>query len=81
MTTMQMEVAVSESAVEAIRFSFNPSGDPQVIRLKTLAAMFISECERIRASNPAAGRNASIAITEMEGASMRAVLAATTGVK
>lgn len=70
---------ISLTAREAIRLSFNPSGNEQVTRLKTVAAVFITECEAIRNSDPKKARNAALAITYMEDASMRAVLAATTG--
>lgn len=78
---------VSDSAKEAIRLTFNPSGNRDVLRLKILAGMFITECERVWESGggsnggatPSLSNNATIAIDKMIDASMRAVLAATTG--
>lgn len=72
---------ISATAREAIRLAFNPSGNATVNRLKTIAAVFITECEKIRDNGYDwnKSRNAALAITYMEDASMRAVLAATTG--
>ena len=44
---------------------------------KAIAAAFISECEAIRDARGKGSREAAIAITEMQGASMFAVAAAT----
>ncbi|WP_226783176.1 DUF7681 family protein [Oceaniglobus trochenteri] len=71
------EVTISSSAAELVRMGFNPSKMPKVDRLKALAAAFVSECEVIRDARGAGGREAAIAITEMQGASMFAVAAAT----
>lgn len=73
-------VRVSEDAEKLVRFAFNPSGLMTVTRIKALAAAFISECQRLQAENPAAGREAAVAITDMQKASMMAVAAATIGV-
>ena len=70
---------LSESAKEAIRFTFNPSGNAQVNRLKFLAAALITEYERVRDGGNGAAREASVAITNAQTASMWAVLAATKG--
>lgn len=70
--------AVSATAKEAVRFSFNPSAIDRVATVKLLAAALIQECEEIRAEGKAA-REASIAITEIESAAMWAVKAATKG--
>jgi hypothetical protein len=72
-------VPISDAGAEAVRMKFNPSALPQVERLKALAAAFISECDIVAGAVPNSARNAAIAKTEMESASMRAVLAATTG--
>jgi hypothetical protein len=74
------EVSISDSAAQAIRMGFNPSAIKDVDRLKAIAAAFISECERIKATpGNYAGRELSVAITEMQTASMWAVLGATKG--
>lgn len=70
---------ISETAREAVRLSFNPSGDQTVYRLKLLAAALITEYEAVRDRNPQAGREAAVAITNMQTASMWGVLAATKG--
>ena len=71
------EVSISNTAAELVRMGFNPSKLPPVDRLKSLAAAFISECEAIRDARGKGAREAAIAITEMQGASMFAVAAAT----
>ena len=74
-----VEIPISQEAAEAVRFNFNPSGLPDVNRLKSLSAAFISECEQQKAANPLAGRELQTAITNMQTASMWAVLGATKG--
>jgi hypothetical protein len=69
----------SDTALEAVRFSFNPSALEAVTRIKALSALFIAECEGAAAQNPAAGREFAVAKTEMQTASMWAVLGATKG--
>lgn len=71
---------LSESAKEAIRFTFNPSGDATVHRIKFLAAALVTEYEKIRDNGPG-GREAAVAITNLQTASMWGVLAATKGFK
>lgn len=71
------ETPISNSAAELVRMGFNPSTRPEVDRIKALAAALISECETIRDQGGKGAREASIAITEMQGASMFAVAAAT----
>ena len=72
-------LAVSDEAREAVRLKFNPSGLPRVDRLKRLAAAFITECDRVAAEVPDSGRSIAVAKTNMQTASMWAVLGATTG--
>lgn len=72
------ESDLSATACEAIRFKFNPSGDARVNTIKTLTARLITELEAIR-DEGAAGREAAVAITNVQTASMWAVLAATKG--
>jgi len=69
---------LSESAKEAIRFTFNPSGDATVHRIKFLAAALTTEYEEIARKAP---REAAVAITNLQTASMWGVLAATKGFK
>lgn len=73
------EVPITAEAAEAVRFSFNPSGLDSVNRLKSLSAAFIAECQRQQAEHGEAGREFAVAITNMQTASMWAVLAATKG--
>lgn len=73
------QVAISQSAAQLVRMGFNPSTLGEVDRIKALAAALISECEVIKAENPDGGREAAIAITDLQKASMMAVAAATAG--
>jgi hypothetical protein len=73
------QVAISNEAAEAVRFTFNPSGLNSVNRLKSLSAAFIAECQAQQAAKGEAGREFAVAITNMQTASMWAVLAATKG--
>ena len=73
------EVHISSEAVEAIRFSFNPSGNEDVAKLKSLSAAFISQVDEIMKAKPEAGRELAVAKTHMQTASMWAVLGATKG--
>jgi hypothetical protein len=65
---------------KAVGLDFNPSGDPQVKRLKELYAEIIDICNDDRMPSgvsPEQKRLWSIAITEAQGAQMWAVKAAT----
>lgn len=68
--------AISKTAAEAVRLSFNPSGSDEVDTLKLIMAAWITEVEKLK--NRAA-REAAVAITQAQGASMWGVFAATTG--
>lgn len=74
------EVDVSDSAIRLVRGSFNPSGRAQVDRIKMLAAALVTELEHLR-DDPergrVCGREAAVAITQIQGACMFAVAAAT----
>lgn len=72
-------ISISDSARELVRLRFNPSGLGDVDTLKHLAAAFLSECDRVAAYVPDAGRSMAVAKTNMQTASMWAVLGATTG--
>jgi hypothetical protein len=67
----------SDAALEAVRFSFNPSLNEEVTRLKALAALFLTECDAIAARNPEAAGEVREAKILARSASMWAVLAAT----
>lgn len=71
------EIPVNSSAAALVRYTFNPSGMARVQRLKFLAAALISECESIRDEKGPGAREAAIAITDLQKASMMAVAAAT----
>ncbi|MBC7286129.1 hypothetical protein [Hoeflea sp.] len=71
------ETHVSDSAAGLVRYKFNPSGLETVQKLKFLAAAIISECELIRDNKGPGAREAAIAITDLQKASMMAVAAAT----
>ena len=70
-------VIPGEAAMEAIRYKFNPSGLKNVERLKTLSSAFIQLCNDIIKEKPESGRELAVAKTEMQTASMWAVLGAT----
>ncbi|WP_321832284.1 DUF7681 family protein [Thalassovita sp.] len=74
---MDAKTPVTDSAMKTVRLRFNPSSLPQVDRIKSLAAALISECEQIRDQGESGAREATIAITEVQGACMFAVSAAT----
>jgi len=75
-TGAQQAVEVSQTALNAVLFDFNPSADNRVVRIKALHGALITEMEAVRAAGtPAQARCASIAITELEGTQMRAVKA------
>lgn len=61
--------AVSDTSLEAVLFSFNPTADSRVAYIKALCAALISVMEPIKT------RTAAIAITDIETAQMRAVKA------
>lgn len=80
---------ISKTALETVRYNFNPSGRTRVDRLKVLAAALIHECELLEdesrstdneaeATNYSQGRAARIAAQGVEDACMWAVKAATT---
>jgi hypothetical protein len=68
---------VSEHAAEAVRTSFNPSGLETVSRIKSLAAALLTEIEAQCVAKPEAGREFAVAKTNLQTASMWAVLGAT----
>lgn len=62
----------------AVGLTFNPSGDPDVQRIKELYAEIIDICHAARGGNsPERNRLFSVAITEAQGAQMWAVKAQT----
>lgn len=70
------QVVCSDTALAAVLFDFNPSTNVEVTVLKALCAALIRQMEDVRANGtPAKARNAAVAITEIEGAQMRAVKA------
>lgn len=71
---------VSPTAADAIRAKFNPSGLDEVAEIKLLTGTLITKLEEIRDRDGGkAGREAAVAITNVQTASMWAVLAATKG--
>lgn len=73
---MVADVEVSEEAAKLVRLSFNPSGNEDVIRVKTLAAAFITAVQAVEAKD---GREGALAVTHAQTASMFAVAAITAG--
>ncbi|MEO1606750.1 MAG: hypothetical protein AAFU34_15640 [Pseudomonadota bacterium] len=75
------EVAINDSAARTVRMGFNPSEMPRIDEVKALAAALISACEDIRDDSNmggvSGGREAALAITHVQTASMFAVAAAT----
>lgn len=70
----------SETAKEAVRRDFNPSGSADVAAIKERTSELIAMMEVIRDRDGSkAGREAAIAITNLQTASMWCVLAATKG--
>lgn len=76
-TIIVNDQSLSDTAKDAVRLTFNPSGNARVHLLKMLAAALITEYEWVMKDNPAATREAAVAITNLQTASMWAVLAAT----
>ena len=73
-------MTISTTAADAVRKDFNPSGNTDVTAIKLRTAELISIMEVIRDRNGgAAGREAAVAITNLQTASMWCVLAATKG--
>ena len=73
-------MSISESAADAVRRDFNPSGNFDVADIKRRTAELISIMEIIRDRDGGkAGREAAVAITNLQTASMWCVLAATKG--
>lgn len=73
-------VDVSPTAADAIRHKFNPSDRGDVATIKDLTGTLITFLEGIRDRDGGkAGREAAVAITNIQTASMWAVLAATKG--
>lgn len=71
---------LSATAKDAIRAKFNPSGLDEVSEIKLLTGTLITKLEGIRDRDGGkAGREAAAAITQVQTASMWAVLAATKG--
>lgn len=70
---------LSQSAKDMVRAQFNPSGLTGVDEIKALFAALITRMEPIRDARGDGGRCAAIAITQIEGAAMWAVKAATAG--
>lgn len=74
----EMAKAPSPTAQDAVRKSFNPSGNPDVTYIKGLTSQLIEFMEGVRDRNGGlAGREAAVAITNIQTASMWSVLAAT----
>lgn len=73
-------VTISATAADAIRHKFNPSDRSDVAAIKDLTGTLITMLEGIRDRDGGkAGREAAVAITNIQTASMWAVLAATKG--
>lgn len=80
MTGKKIDVIISASAADAIRHKFNPSDLGDVAKIKDLTGTLITFMEDIRDRDRGkAGREAAVAITNLQTASMWCVLAATKG--
>ena len=77
------EVVLSDAAKEAIRFSFNPSDLATVNTVNALSGAFLSYCDEIQniptGGGEPNGRELAVAKTNMQTASMWAVLGAMKG--
>jgi len=74
------ELALSDTAKEAVVLGFNPSGDKDVLTAKSLAAAAITFAElisQVKGSGPLAGRRCSLAKTDFETGAMFLVKAIT----
>ncbi|MEM9148589.1 MAG: hypothetical protein AAGC57_20715 [Pseudomonadota bacterium] len=71
------QATISNEAAAKVRMGFNPSALSPVDEIKALAAALISACERVQEANPGALREAAVAITNAQQASIWAVAAAT----
>ena len=75
-----MDIETTPTAKDAVRKDFNPSGNQDVSEIKAITASLVSKMESIRdRNNGMAGREAAVAITNIQTASMWCVLAATKG--
>lgn len=72
-----MEIVCSETALDAVRWNFNPSGQANVHLLKAVSAGLITACEDLKGNSGQPARWAQIAITNIETAQMFAVKSAT----
>ncbi|MGD9724404.1 MAG: hypothetical protein AB7U76_24460 [Pirellulales bacterium] len=71
-------VSVSDTALDAVLFDFNPSSSRDVGEIKALVAALISKMQVVQAKDdarPAQKRTAAIAITDLEKVQMVAVKA------
>lgn len=74
------DAQTSDTAKDAVRKDFNPSGNSDVAEIKAMTAALITKMEGIRDRDGGkAGREAAVAITNIQTASMWCVLAATKG--
>ncbi|ETX26496.1 DUF7681 family protein [Roseivivax isoporae] len=71
------QCTITDTAAALVRMGFNPSTLHTVDTIKALAAALVSECEAIRDAKGPGAREAAIAITDVQKASMMAVAAAT----
>ena len=75
-----MDIETTETAKDAVRKNFNPSGNQDVADIKAMTAALVTKMESIRdRNNGMAVREAAVAITNLQTASMWCVLAATKG--
>ena len=75
-----MDIETTATAKDAVRKDFNPSGNQDVAEIKAATAALVTKMEGIRdRNNGLAGREAAVAITNLQTASMWCVLAATKG--
>ena len=70
-------ISITDEGAEAVRYKFNPSALAEVERIKTLTAALVTELHAQQVARPDAGREYAVAITNVQTASMWAVLAAT----
>lgn len=71
------ESHISQSAAALIDINFNVAGRADITEIKTLAARLVTLMEPYQTNRGAAGRLASIAITDIEKAAMVMVKAVT----
>lgn len=76
-----VSVPINVMAANMVRLHFNPDGIAQIDRIKALAAALVSECHILQRSGGPGAREASVAITHIQGGTFFAIEAARTAIR